>query len=214
MEEFPDWWPWATLPGHAGLWAGGQKGDRSLGLPALATLRTAVPPQGLPWGPHDLLERLLRRPEGISNVAQWCCPQPPPLTTSLSLSLTDSRACGPTASESGPSQRQGAVGQRAQDRQHPPRGHGDLDGQARPRGSCRGEGPGGPMESRWPGGRCWVQLSSRPLSGSAELVIPERRPRRELPVSPGQEDRSTALPLSPRLKPPDSCPVLAAPRTD
>ncbi|XP_034502805.1 growth arrest-specific protein 7 isoform X4 [Ailuropoda melanoleuca] len=130
-----------------------------------------------------------------------------------------SRACGPTASKSGPSQRQGAVGQRAQDGQHPSRGHGDLDGHARPRGSCRGEGRGVP----WRGGgcarhgaRCRVQLPSHPLSWSwsSELVIPEGQPCWELPVCPGREDGPTALPLSPRLEPPDSCAVLTAPRTN
>lgn len=93
--------------------------------------------------------------------------RPLALTASPSPSLADSRARGPTASKGGPSQRQGAVGQRAQDGQHPPRGHGDLDGHTRPRGARGGEGLGVP----WRGGgrarhraRCRVQLPSHPLS--------------------------------------------------
>uniref|UniRef100_A0A8C0LXP8 Growth arrest-specific protein 7 n=1 Tax=Canis lupus familiaris TaxID=9615 RepID=A0A8C0LXP8_CANLF len=131
-----------------------------------------------------------------------------------------SRACGPTASKSGPSQRQGAVGQRAQDRQHPPCGHGDLGWHTQPRGSCCREGPGVPRRgggSAHCGARCRAQPPSHPLSWSraTELVIPEGRPCQELPAFPGQEDGSTALPrLRGRRPHPDSCVLLPAPRTD
>lgn len=63
--------------------------------------------------------------------------QLPPLTVTLPLCpLADSRASGPTAAESGPSQRQRAMGQRAQNRQHPPSGHGDLEVTVWSQGSC------------------------------------------------------------------------------
>lgn len=141
-----------------------------------------------------------------------------------SPSLADSRACGPAASKSGPSQRQGAVGQRAQDGQHPPCGHGDLDGHTRPPGSCQGEGPGGPIERRW-----WVPLPSgaalpphspahwgegRVRAAASDSRRASWRPRWEVPIFPGQEGGSTALPLSLRPKTPNSHVVLAVSGTN
>ena len=121
-----------------------------------------------------------------------------------SLSLADSRACGPTASKSGPSQRQGAVGQRAQDGQHPPRGHGDLD--ARPRGSYRG-GAGGPVERRWRSRR-----GGGPGIGSGAAL-----PRSPGPLRRGDSDAGRAAQMAPRRAPqcsqaekvdPQPCPCL------
>ncbi|MBZ3879005.1 Growth arrest-specific protein 7 [Sciurus carolinensis] len=55
-----------------------------------------------------------------------------------------------------------AVGQRAQNGQRSPCGHGDLDTPVWPRGSCPGEGLRVPR--RGDGVSCWVKLPSHPLS--------------------------------------------------
>lgn len=83
-------------------------------------------------------------------------------SVAFSLSLADSRARGSAASKSGPGQRQGAVGQRAQDGQHPPCGHGDLDGPVQLRGVLLGRGAGLP-----PWGPCRVD-APHPLSWATE----------------------------------------------
>ena len=113
---------------------------RASGLQVSQHPPTSVPRTDLPGASQPSREAALTGPRvqaawfrGYEPIPGWATASEGVLP---SPSLADSRACGPTAAKSGPSQRQGAVGQRAQDGQHPPRGHGDLD--ARPGGSCRG----------------------------------------------------------------------------